>query len=83
MSVNIDVEIQRKMEKVDGGWLCGDCGYFSNKKTNLYKHVESKHVEAQYYNCEMCGKVLRGINSYNVHIYTHHKSSNLKNWIIL
>ena len=59
---------------VGGMWHCADCGYKSQLKANVYKHVESQHVPPQYYTCEICDKVCKGINSYNVHYYKTHKS---------
>ena len=56
-----------------GGWKCTDCDYYSAKKSNVHKHVESKHVETQYYPCNFCGKVFKGINSYNVHLSNVHR----------
>merc|ERR1712098_825641 len=71
---DIQMEIQSKMIRADyGGWKCTDCEYFSAKKSNVYKHVESRHVETQYYPCNLCGKDFKGINSYNVHLSNVHR----------
>merc|ERR1712029_1024508 len=45
--------IKAKMWKnnVGGIWHCADCGYKSQLKANVYKHVESQHVPPQYYTC--------------------------------
>merc|ERR1712218_148559 len=67
---NKDLEIKSKMQRCGGEWHCVDCSYSSKLKNNVYKHVESKHVEPQIYQCIHCGKALKGMNSYNVHIYT-------------
>ena len=60
------------MQRSDGQWQCIDCSYTSKLKNNVYKHVASKHVVPQIYRC-FCGKTLKGLNSYNVHVYTVHK----------
>ena len=61
------------MQRRDGAWHCVDCSYSSKLKSNVYKHVESKHVQPQIYHCNQCGRGFKGTNSYNVYIYTVHK----------
>ena len=56
-----------------GHWTCVDCGYSSKFKNNVFKHVESKHVKAMFYTCKLCGKVLRGMNSFKTHTYREHR----------
>ena len=71
--LDLDSEIRSKMAKVGGGeWQCVDCGYTS-RISNVYKHVEGKHVEPSNYQCPLCDKVLRGLNAFNNHIYRSHK----------
>ena len=73
--VGVDTEIKSKMVKFGNIWQCSDCDYSSSKSTNLYRHVESKHVATQFYPCPKCGKHFKGSNSYSVHMYTAHKYS--------
>lgn len=62
------------MTNLGGGkWKCEECNYVS-KSSNVYKHIESRHVEARMYTCSVCSRVFKGINSYNVHYYTNHKN---------
>ena len=72
--LDVDTEIRSKMVKVGGGqWQCIDCSYVS-KISNVYKHVEAKHVtEKNNYECSLCNRVLRGLNAFNNHIYKSHK----------
>ena len=72
--LDVDAEIRSKMVKVGGGqWQCIDCSYIS-KISNVYKHVEAKHVpEKNNYECPLCHRVLRGLNAFNNHIYKSHK----------
>ena len=70
---DVSDQVKSKMMKSDKVWQCTDCDYKSTNKANVYKHVESKHVPPQYYSCEICSKVCKGINSYNVHYYNTHK----------
>ena len=67
--VGVDTEIKSKMVKFGNMWQCSDCDYSSSKSSNLYRHVESKHVETQFYPCPKCGKHFKGSNSYSVHMY--------------
>ena len=62
-----ETEIQSKMENLGGGkWQCLDCLYVS-QCGNVKKHIESKHVIPQEYNCKYCGMVLRGRHALNNH----------------
>ena len=67
------------MVKVGQAWRCTDCDYSSLKSSNLYRHIESKHVQTQFYTCQICNRSFKGSNSFNVHMYNSHK--NIK-WII-
>ena len=70
--------IRSKMTKLDGvpgKWQCNDCGFIA-KSTNLYYHIESKHVSVSSYACEHCGKSYKSRNSYNVHMSTYHRDMN-------
>ena len=68
-------EIRSKIRRVGQLWECLDCEYKSNKNTNVLRHIESKHVETQFYPCQICGAVLRGSNSYSSHMSIRHKSN--------
>ena len=57
-----------------GRWMCGVCSYESKFKTNLYNHVEVKHLKYQMlYTCEYCSRSYKSRNSYNVHMSMYHK----------
>ena len=71
--LDIDTEIRSKMLKYGSVWQCNDCDYKSQKSCNVYKHIESRHVEPQLYECLFCAKILRGINSFNVHMSNSHR----------
>lgn len=66
-------EVRSKMESLGGGkWQCLDCLYVS-QSCNVKKHIESKHLIPQDYQCRFCDKLLRGKHAYNNHIYSAHK----------
>ena len=68
----LEGEIQSKLQKVEDGWQCIICDHVGNHKGNMLKHVESRHLP-QYYSCEICSLVCKGLNSYNVHYSRKHK----------
>jgi uncharacterized C2H2 Zn-finger protein len=51
-------------------WSCVDCGYTSNKTTNMYKHIERKHLNVSLV-CEFCQKVFKSRDDLNVHKRSH------------
>ena len=71
--LDISHEIRSKMIKFGNVWRCTDCDYSSPKTTNLYRHIESKHVPTPIYSCQYCGKVFKGINYYSSHMSTSHR----------
>ena len=47
-------------------WKCLDCSYVSNKTTNLYKHIERRHLTVSL-QCPLCGKLFRAREDLQVH----------------
>ena len=70
--LGIDTEINSKMFKEAGLWQCSECSYQSNKKSNVYEHVESKHVMHGGYVCPVCEKVCRSKNALRSHHHSNH-----------
>ena len=60
-----------------GQWACNDCGYQS-QKSNVKRHVESRHLVPTQYTCQLCQRVFHGKNSFDTHIYNNHKEAKLK-----
>ena len=52
-------------------WTCSCCGYVSKKTTNMYKHIERKHLFLAL-KCNFCQKEFSSRNDCNVHIKTYH-----------
>ena len=65
--LDVDSEIQTKMTKEEGIWLCTDCSYHSSQKGHVYEHIEAKHVVHSGYRCQICDKVLKTSASYRMH----------------
>ena len=71
----LDAIVKEKMvETVDNAgkkiWSCSLCGYISNKTTNMYKHIERKHLNVNLY-CEVCNRVFKSRDDLNVHKRLH------------
>ena len=39
---------------VGGSFLCVTCGYKSDQRSNMIRHVDSKHLEPEKFPCSMC-----------------------------
>ena len=52
-------------------WTCSCCGYVSKKTTNMYKHIERKHLFLSL-KCDFCQKEFSNRNDFNVHTRTFH-----------
>ena len=71
--LDIEAEIRSKMENLGSSkWRCKDCNFVS-KSTNVYYHIESKHVEGAGYFCNICTKFCKTRNALNIHMTKYHK----------
>lgn len=55
-------------------WECTECNYSHKKKTNLFRHVEAKHVSCAYF-CSVCNASLTCRKSLNQHMKLKHSNS--------
>jgi len=74
--LEIDLVVKEKMiQSTDESglkmWTCSCCGYVSKKTTNMYKHIERKHLFLAL-KCDFCQKEFSSRNDFNVHIKTFH-----------
>ena len=53
--LDVTDSIESRLIKVQSGWQCHDCSYFSSSSSTVRRHIESKHLNI-FYNCEVCGK---------------------------
>ena len=63
--------VEAKLQKIDGLWSCTECGLSSGCKTDVFNHVESKHLKSSY-TCNYCGKVYASLNSLKSHVSRYH-----------
>ena len=54
-------------------WDCLDCDYRNKKKTNIFRHVEAKHVLCQYV-CHICSATMSCRNSLKQHVIRVHRA---------
>eukprot|EP00092_Neocalanus_flemingeri_P050284 GFUD01058075.1.p1 GENE.GFUD01058075.1~~GFUD01058075.1.p1 ORF type:complete len:354 (+),score=73.88 GFUD01058075.1:262-1323(+) len=72
---DIEAEIRSKMENLGASkWRCTECNFVS-KSTNVYYHIESKHVEGAGHFCSICSKFCKTTNALNIHMSNYHKQS--------
>lgn len=50
-----------------GSWTCLACSYSTSHKTNMYQHVEAKHVQTEGYNCPYCSRFCPNFKSLKNH----------------
>lgn len=72
----IEEQIQMSMElTLDGEWSCSVCGKKTKSKRDLFRHIESLHVENHPgYPCNICGLVKKSSQALRMHIKQTHKS---------
>lgn len=54
-------------------WMCSVCNKESKKKNDIWRHVESLHVENHPgYSCSYCGDILKSKNALRQHVNMKH-----------
>jgi hypothetical protein len=61
------------MRKSDGEHWCNECGYHSALKTDVFRHVEAKHLQQQFA-CKFCRKFANSKRNLQRHIRRNHMS---------
>ena len=52
-------------------WQCNDCGYARERKSDVSKHVERRHIEMQV-QCDICNSVFSSRQSLKEHMKYKH-----------
>ena len=71
--VDLDQQISEKMVKDAMGWHCTDCDYKTKFNSNLYEHIESRHIDQPGYSCDICSKFCKTRNALRNHKFRLHK----------
>ena len=84
------IKVDRGLGPMGGSrwlWQCADCDYSSPYTTSVKRHIESKHVMAVLYQCDICLHKLPTKNALSVHKARNHNSSSefneLMQWFYL
>ena len=80
--LDVITEVSSLMERVDKMWSCLACQYQSNRKTNLFEHVEAKHIQSTGYNCQDCGTFCKTYSAYRSHVKRLHPKAQAINWYL-
>ena len=57
ISDDVEAAVWSQIGRSDGGsWTCLVCSYSTHHKTNMFQHVEAKHVQTGGYHCPLCQK---------------------------
>lgn len=72
------------MVKVDGIWMCATCTQKFRDKTDLRRHVESRHLNKNItYRCNLCQYTTRTSYYFRKHELMHEKQDALAATAIL
>ena len=64
--------INSKMWKGVGHWACTDCEFTSKNKSNVFEHIEGKHIQGPGYICPECEKICPTKKALRHHLARHH-----------
>ena len=61
------------MFHTESGWTCSVCSKQSKLKSDISRHVESKHIlDHPGYECSYCGRIIKSKDAFKRHISTKH-----------
>ncbi|XP_058813352.1 zinc finger protein 182-like [Topomyia yanbarensis] len=70
--------LKQHMRLHTNGSTCEICGKVFAEKHKLRRHIERKHEKLKKFECHLCHKKLRSLDSVNVHIKTMHSTTKVK-----
>ena len=75
--IGLDDKISSYMEQnMKGNWVCKLCGKIDtslNQKQNMKSHIEVKHIEGFFHDCNMCEKSFKARKYLGKHVLAEHK----------
>ena len=70
----IDEEIKSRILAIGKSeFQCTECGHVTTKKTNLLRHIESKHMILEAIACKYCSKMCPSKNALSSHVSRYHR----------
>ena len=60
------------MRNEEGAHWCNACGYHSHNKTDVCRHIESRHLEFRHIVCKFCQRPLKTKRMLQIHIRKQH-----------
>ena len=73
---DIDEQIQSRIIVIGRSeFQCGECGQLASLKTNMWKHIESKHMAPQPTPCMFCNKMCPSKNALASHVSRYHRAA--------
>ena len=70
----IDEEVKSRVLTIGKSeFQCTECGHITTKKTNLLRHIESKHMVLEAIACKFCGKMCPSKNALSSHVSRYHR----------
>ena len=70
-NLELDIQIEESIEKIEGLWTCKVCGKTAKRKKDLKSHAE-RHIEGVSYPCHLCNSTLSTRKSLQQHITNIH-----------
>ena len=71
---NVDVEVQSRIITVGKSeFQCAECGQTATIRSNMWRHIEAKHVSAQSISCQFCEKTCPSRNALASHVSRYHR----------
>ena len=67
----LDLQIERMIERSEGIWRCPHCNKSATKKEHIKIHAET-HIEGVSHTCHICSKTCSTRNSLKMHITDNH-----------
>ena len=68
-AASIEEKVLSMMFLTESGWTCSVCGKQSKLKSDIKRHVDSKHIlDHPGYECPYCGKIVKSKEALRKHV---------------
>ena len=71
----LDGYLNENCVKMNQQWVCCICNHASHLKTDITRHVESKHVTLPTLFCQICNKPAQTYRGLAIHMKTYHSQT--------